>query len=141
MGVVCCLVPADGELTSPGRQADRKDGSIDMVLVFEKVLQECRSAAFGPLVGRREPHDAVCTLRVEELVLIGVAAKIGVHWRVLVEGVAQLHGVVEPEARDGAALGVRLPVGAVPVDAALSAVTAAVEQSRGLRAGEVEDRV
>mmetsp|Transcript_57964 Transcript_57964/g.186157 ORF Transcript_57964/g.186157 Transcript_57964/m.186157 type:complete len:257 (-) Transcript_57964:384-1154(-) len=133
--VVRGLIAAHSEFASPSGKAEGEDRGIDVLLVLEQVLQDRGPAlAVAALAGGGQAHDAVGPLLVEEPVLPAVAAEARPHGGVLLRALAEPDKVIEPEAGDGAALGVQLLVGALAADAIAGAMLAAVQPSRGRRA-------
>mmetsp|Transcript_107083 Transcript_107083/g.313128 ORF Transcript_107083/g.313128 Transcript_107083/m.313128 type:complete len:231 (-) Transcript_107083:3-695(-) len=109
-----------------------------MGLVFEQLLQQ--RPAPSP---RRRPdaEDAVGLLRVEQVVLVLVAAHPAQDWRIVLDCITQSHIVLEPEAADRGALCVALVVRAVALVAAAAAVLVALAPGGCGAPGKVEGGV
>mmetsp|Transcript_105064 Transcript_105064/g.285287 ORF Transcript_105064/g.285287 Transcript_105064/m.285287 type:complete len:240 (-) Transcript_105064:240-959(-) len=134
--VVGAIESADRQAPTPGRQAYREHLRVDVVPVSEHLLQY-RGLRGLPCRGR-EPHNSVCLLRVEKVVLPVVTTHLYAHGRILAERVAQFHKVPELESLDGAALCVRYAVWAPVLNTLLLATVRAADPAGSHRIRSVE---
>mmetsp|Transcript_52355 Transcript_52355/g.139416 ORF Transcript_52355/g.139416 Transcript_52355/m.139416 type:complete len:310 (+) Transcript_52355:319-1248(+) len=112
-GVVCLVGAAYGEAPALLREADGEDPAVHVARVPEEVVQQGRLAL--------DAEDAVGLLRVEQLVLVLVAAHRRADRGIVLYRVTQADDVLEPVPGDGRAFQVGLPVGAVARRAAAAA--------------------
>mmetsp|Transcript_21458 Transcript_21458/g.62119 ORF Transcript_21458/g.62119 Transcript_21458/m.62119 type:complete len:372 (-) Transcript_21458:130-1245(-) len=135
--VVAGVVAADDHASAPLREAQGEDVGVDVRLVGKKLLQQRgRAPAWRP-----DAEDAVGLLRVEQLVLVLVAAHVSRHRWVPLDAVAEPNLVPKPPAVDSGTLRVGLPIAAVATLACASATLAALDPLGRRAAGEVKRRV